>query len=236
MQTPRRGEAEDWVQLPMANDVLNHDCNKASIKTQKYWVGRGFESVKTWRTGKRGAPGESINAWHPFEAGKSEEGQRPQALPLSLSILAGTEHTWHSLTTCCPTSPSPISCNWEAPKQLLFGKETQEWIVSAVTPQASEAKDHPIPLHLPIFNKILPPRPHWHIWSHRSPTLTSQVHAINLLCFAKSFLLRNQNPDWVEASPALPRGCMALLSLYLACPECLFHLTIPYIWNWLASK
>ena len=46
----------------IANDVVNHDCNEASIKTQKDRIQRAFGLVNTGQLRENAAPGESMEA------------------------------------------------------------------------------------------------------------------------------------------------------------------------------
>lgn len=58
--------------------------------------------------------------------------QRPQALPIPFSVLAGTSQMWPSLTICSLASNIPISCNWEDQKEIATWKgETRTRHVSS---------------------------------------------------------------------------------------------------------
>ena len=58
-----------WNQLPMTNDLINHNqclCNETSIKTQKDEFQNASGLVNTWRFGEIDVPGEDMEAPCPF--------------------------------------------------------------------------------------------------------------------------------------------------------------------------
>lgn len=115
--------------------------------------------------------------------------QRPQALPIPFSVLAGRTQMWPSLTTCSSTSNSPISYHWKDPKQFTIWKGDTRTHTSAVMSSASKAEKYFIPL-LPSLLLIKTFHSHGGISFSRSSALISWVHPtalINWLRFAQFF-------------------------------------------------